>query len=191
MTSQHYRDPHLDQLHNLRQSQLFVQDYIAIFKDLTHCSDVREHPLGTITRFVLSLRQIKRAMITGPYDLDTIEEAFDVTLRLDLTFKTLVNVKARCSKCKRYEHYNYQCPSESQHVRTVPTDEVDDSKAVKVDQVSSKTINIIEDIAVDSVTQIISEIHMSSDSANDDVDEIIDPNIPTVPSQPFESPYAK
>jgi len=87
MTSQHYRDPHLDRLHNLRQSQLFVQDYIAIFKDLTHRSDVREHPLGTITRFVLSLRQIKRAMITGPYDLDTIEEAFDVTLRLDLTSK--------------------------------------------------------------------------------------------------------
>ena len=30
-------------------------------------------------------------MITGPYDLDTVEEAFDVALRLDLT--TLVNAK--------------------------------------------------------------------------------------------------
>jgi len=91
-------------------------------------------------------------MITGTYDLDTIEEAFDVTLRLDLTFKTLVNVKARCSKCKGYEYYDYQCPSESQHVRTVPTDDVDDSKIVKDVQVSPKIVNIIENIAVDSDT---------------------------------------
>jgi len=63
-------------------------------------------------------------MIIGPYD--TVKEAFDVALRLDLTFKTLVNAKARCSKCKSYGHYDYQCPSESQHVRTMPTDDVDD-----------------------------------------------------------------
>ena len=92
MTSQHYRDPHLDQLHNLRQGHLSVQDYIVIFKNLTHRSDVREHPSETVTRFVWGLQpKIKRAMITGPYDLDTVEEAFDVALRLDLTFKTLVN----------------------------------------------------------------------------------------------------
>ena len=33
-------------------------------------------------------------MITGSYDLDTIEDAFDVALKLDLTFKTLVSAKA-------------------------------------------------------------------------------------------------
>ena len=33
-------------------------------------------------------------MITGPYDLNTIEEAFDVALRLDLTFKILVNLRS-------------------------------------------------------------------------------------------------
>jgi len=70
-------------------------------------------------------------MITGPYDLDTVEEAFNVALRLDLTFKTLVNAKTRCSKCKGYKHYDYQCPSKSQHVRTVPTDEVDDTNVVE------------------------------------------------------------
>jgi len=45
-------------------------------------------------------------MITCSYDLVTIEEAFDVALKIGLTLKTLVNVKARCSK-----HYDYQCPS--------------------------------------------------------------------------------
>ena len=55
---------------------------------------MREHPSETVTRFVWDLRpKIKCAMITGPYDLDTVEDAFDVVLRLDLTFKTLVNAK--------------------------------------------------------------------------------------------------
>jgi len=51
-----------------------VQDYIAEFDNLTlHC-DVREHRSHTITRFVGVLRfKIKCAMISGSYDLDTIE----------------------------------------------------------------------------------------------------------------------
>ena len=68
MTSQHYRDPHLDQLHNLlHQGHMSIHNYIDIFKDLTHCSEVREHPSETVTRFVWDLRpKIKRDMITGP-----------------------------------------------------------------------------------------------------------------------------
>ena len=59
-------------------------------------------------------------MITGSYDLDTVEETFDVALKINLTFKKLVNIKARCFKCEGYGHYDYQCPSES-HVRIVPS----------------------------------------------------------------------
>ena len=114
-------------------------------------------------------------MITSPYDLNTAEDAFDVALKLDLTFKTLVNVKARCSKCEGYKYYDYQCPSESQHVRTVSSDKVD-SKVVKDVQVSPKTVSIIEDISVGFETPIIDEIYMSSDSASDDVNEILEPN---------------
>ena len=58
-------------------------------------------------------------LCTGSYDLDTVEETFDVALKLDLIFKTLVNAKTRCSKCEGYGHYDYQCPSECQDVRTV------------------------------------------------------------------------
>jgi len=84
-----------------------VQDYIVIFKDLTHHSAVREHYSETIIRFVWSLRsKIRRGIITGSYDLDTVEEVFDLVLKIDLTFKMLVNAKARCSKCVRDEHYD-------------------------------------------------------------------------------------
>jgi len=69
-------------------------------------------------------------MITGSYDLDTVEEVFDVALKIDLTLTRLVNTKARCSKCEGYEHFDYQCPSKSRHVSIVPSDDVDNSKVV-------------------------------------------------------------
>jgi len=69
MTSEYYRDYILDQLHNLRHGHISVQDYIAIFKDLTHRSDVREHHSETITRFIWGLRsKLRYALITGSYD---------------------------------------------------------------------------------------------------------------------------
>ena len=69
-------------------------------------------------------------MIIGSYDLDIIEEAFDVALKIDLTFKTLVHAKTWCSKCEGYRHYDYQCPSNSRHIIIVSSDDVD-SKVVK------------------------------------------------------------
>jgi len=65
---------------------------------------VREHHSETITGFVWGLRsKIRHAMITAPM-IYTFEEAFDVALKIGLTFKMLVNVKARCSKCEGYRH---------------------------------------------------------------------------------------
>ena len=91
-------------------------------------------------------------MIITSYDLNTIEETFDVALKIDLTFKASVNANTWCSKCEEYGHYDYQCPSESQHVITVPDDDVDDSKVVEDVHVPPKTANITEDISVGSGT---------------------------------------
>jgi len=76
-----------------------------------------------------------------------------------MTFKMLVNVKVRYSKCEGYEHYDYQYPSESRHVRIVPSDDVDDSKVVENVHISSKTGSIIKDISVGFDTPIIDEGH--------------------------------
>jgi len=93
-----------------------VQNYIAIFKDLTHRSDVREHQFEITTKFIWDLKpKLQRVLITSSYDLNTVEKAFDIVLKLDLTFKTIVNAKARRSKCEGYGHHYYQCPLESQH----------------------------------------------------------------------------
>ena len=76
-----------------------IQNYISIFEDLTHRNDVRVHCSEIITRFAWGLRpKISRTIITDSYDLDTVEETFVVALKVDLTIKMLVNVKARCSK---------------------------------------------------------------------------------------------
>ena len=104
-----------------------------------------------------------------------------------MTFKTIVNVKVRCSKCEGYEHYDYQCPSECQHIRTVSSNDVDDSKVVEDVHVPSKVANIIKDITVDFGTPIFDEIHVSSVSTSDDMNEIVESNnIPAVPRKSFE-----
>jgi len=140
---------------------------------------VREYHSETITRFVWGLRpKIKHDIITCPYNLNTVEEAFDVVVRLNLTFKILVNVKVRCFKFKGYRHYDYQCPSESQHVKTVPIEDVDDSKVIEEVHIPSKTLSIIEYTSVCTDTLVNDEIHMSSDSASNDVDEIVESNTP-------------
>jgi len=90
-----------------------------------------------------------------------------------------------------YGHYDYQCLSGSQHLRTVPTNDVDDSKTVEDVYISFKIASITEDIATGSDTLIIDEIHTSFDSTSDDVDEIVEPNTPIVHSKPFKPPCAK
>jgi len=128
-----------------------VQNCIVVFEDLTRHSDMREHCSQTITRFVWGLKsKIRRAMITNSYDLDTGEEAFDVAIKIDLTFKTLVNAKARCSKYEGYRHYDYQCPLESQYLRIVPSEYVDDLKVVEDVHIPSKTASIMKGISIGS-----------------------------------------
>jgi len=74
MTGQYYKDHLLDQLHNFRRGHMSVQNYIDIFKDLTHRSNMREHHSETIARFVSGLQpKIRRAMITGSYNLDLLK----------------------------------------------------------------------------------------------------------------------
>ena len=94
-------------------------------------------------------------MITRSYDLDIVEEAFDVTLKIDLTLKILVNAKTWCYKYERYGHYDYQCLSESQHVKTAPSDDVSNSKMIEDVHVSFKIASTIKNISVGSDTLII------------------------------------
>jgi len=71
-------------------------------------------------------------MIMNYYNADTLEKAFDFAFKIDMTLKGLLLIEAweQCSKCKGYRHYDYQCPSESRHVRIAPSDNVDDLKVV-------------------------------------------------------------
>ena len=116
-------------------------------------------------------------MTTGSYDLDTVEEVFDLALKIDLTFKMLVNAKARYSKCKGYGHYDYQCSLESRHVKIVPSDDIDNSKVVEDVYVPSKTAIIIENISVGSDTPIF-ESHASYKGTSEVVDMIVESGTP-------------
>ena len=49
----------------------------------------------------------------------------------------------------------------------MPSDNVDDSKVVKDDDILLKVTSIVEDTLVDSGTPIVDEVYMSSDSTNE------------------------
>jgi len=65
----------------------------------------------------------------------------------------------------------------------VPSDDVDDSKVVDDAHIFPKTASIIEDITVGFGTLNFYEAHVSSDSTSDDVNEIVESKIPTLPSK--------
>ena len=67
-----------------------LRDYIARFDDLTLRCDVREDHYQTIFRFCSGLRsEIRRAMLTSSYRVDSVEEVFHLTLELELSFKEI------------------------------------------------------------------------------------------------------
>jgi len=78
----------------------------------------------------------------------------------------------------------------SQHVRTVLGNDVD-SKVVEDIHVPLKTASIIKDITIDCGTSIFVEIHVSSNSIGDDVNEIVESNILAVLRKLFEFPCAE
>ena len=56
---------------------------------------MREHSSLTIPRFVSGLRaDIRCAMITNSYGVDSVEDTIDFFLKIDLTFKRIVSAKA-------------------------------------------------------------------------------------------------
>ena len=54
-----------------------------------------------------------------------------------------------------HEHYDYQCPSESLHVRIVSSDNVDDSKVIEDLNILSEVISIVKDTIVDSLHRLL------------------------------------
>ena len=82
-------------------------------------------------------------------------------------------------------------PQRVSNVRTVPSNDVDDSKVVKDEHAPPKAASIIENISVSSETPIVDEVRMSSDSTSDDVNEIVEVNIPTEPGKSIEFLYAE
>ena len=77
-------------------------------------------------------------------------------------------------------------PFESLYVRIVPGDNVDDSKVLEGVNILPEITSNVEDTLVDSSTPIIDKVHVFFDSITDDIDVIVESNIPAVPSKSFE-----
>jgi len=51
---------------------------------------------------------VRRAMITSSYHVDSVEDAFPLALEVELSFKErfIFKAKEQCSKCEEYGHYD-------------------------------------------------------------------------------------
>jgi len=67
----------------------------------------------------------------------------------------------------------------------VPSNDVDDSKVVEDVHVPHNVVSITEDISFGFGTPIFDEAHVSFESTGDDVNDIVEPNTPAVPSKSF------
>ena len=68
----------------------------------------------------------------------------------------------------------------------MPGDNVDDSKVLEGVYILPEITSNVEDTLVDSSTPIIDKVHVFFDSITDDIDVIVESNIPAVPSKSFE-----
>ena len=72
----------------------------------------------------------------------------------------------------------------------MPSDNIDDSKVVEDVNILPEITSIIENTLVNSATSTVEGVHVSSDSNSNDMNAIIESNIPAMPSKSFEFPYA-
>ena len=68
------------------------------------------------------------------------------------------------------------------------SDNVDDSKIVEDVNILPKITRIVKDALVDSGTPIINKIYVFSDRINDDVDKMVESNVPVKSSKLFKFP---
>ena len=72
-----------------------IQDHIVRFDDLILRCDVREDCYQSISTFCSGLMSdVRRAMLTSSYDVDSIDEAFHLALELESSFKEIFIFKA-------------------------------------------------------------------------------------------------
>ena len=52
----------------------------------------------------------------------------------------------KCSKCEHFEHYNYQCPSKSQHTDNVQIDDINNSRIIEVVHITSEITSDVDEL---------------------------------------------
>jgi len=98
-------------------------------------------------------------MITGSYDLDTVEEALDIVLKIDLTLKRLVNIKTRILSVRDIYIMIISAP------RRVDMLELCLVIILMIQWVLRMSIfflRFVENTLVDSTTPVIEEVHVLS-----------------------------
>ena len=80
----------------------------------------------------------------------------------------------KCSKCREFEHYDYQCPSKSQHTDNVYIDDIDNSKIVENVCIPSVVASDVVDELVKTSTPTLDETHVYEESFRNIQDALVE-----------------
>jgi len=177
------------ELFYLRQEDLSVTEYKLKFEELVFECGFKIQQLFIIfiyICFITNLRlDFKRELIL--HVMKSVKKTFILALELELSiFKT----RERCSTCEGYghcanecplikyskcwefEHYDYQCPSKSQHNGNVQIDDIDDSRIVKDIHITFEFTSDVDEL-VKTRTLTLDETHIHEENINDIQDTLV------------------
>jgi len=80
----------------------------------------------------------------------------------------------KCSKCGEFEHYNYWCPSKSQHTDYVQINDIDSSRIVEDVHITSEATSYIIDDLMKSSTPTLDETLVHEENISDVQDALVE-----------------
>ena len=90
------------------------------------------------------------------------------------------------SKCGEFKHYDYQCPSESQHTNNVQIDDIDNSRIVEDVHIHSEVTSDVVDDLIKYNTPTLDEIHVHEESISEDQDALVESSKPCLMISMFQ-----
>ena len=89
----------------------------------------------------------------------------------------LTSASRKSSKCGKYEHYDYECPSKSQHTNDVQIDCIDNSRIIEGVHSPSEVTSDVDDL-IEFSTLTLDEIHVYEENISNVQDALVESSSP-------------
>jgi len=111
------------------------------------------------------MKSVKESILLVLYNCPLSKSESDIlhVRDMDITYE---RPSIKCSNCEEFEHYNYQCPSKSQHTDNAQIDDIDNSKIVEDVHILSEATSDVDELVKASIPTF-EEIHVHEENITD------------------------